>query len=302
MAIKYCGISIPLELSSYEKFRDYVEPKQDVEVKLLSGVEVNRDFRGRILSVNHYAPNKELMKQVFYQGMNVSNINYYSHDRLCAKEEYQDEKLISKTVYNKNGVAAYTIKYDYVREKLTCISKITGKNEIVIKYLYDELDRIITRKIFVDLQLISQQEYSYDVLDRITEYRDENQEIFVKNISTKNELLSYSITDKIGNEILIENHFTEYGYQNTVVTLNGHSITVSDTSYVDNIMLKKPYASDEDLDLIISSLMKQSIQSKRTDYQDILNRKTMGLIDTNIQVKSLPISIRKRVLFNIAVR
>ncbi len=302
MTIEYCGISLPQELSGYGKFTDLIEPKPDVEVKLLSGVEVNRDFRGRILSVNYYAPNQDLMKQIFYQGMYVSNINYYSHDRLCAKEEYQDEKLMSKTIYSKNGVAAYTIKYEYEREKLTRVSKTTRENEIEVKYLYDELDRIIARKIFVDLRLISQQEYNYDILDRIKEYKDENQRIVVKNVSPKNELLSYTITDKIGNEILIVNHFTEYGYQNTDVTLNGHSITVNDTSYVDNVMLKKPYASDEDLDLIISSLMRQSIQTRRTDGQAVLAKKTMGLIDRNIELKTLPISIRKRVLFNIVAR
>ena len=65
-------------------------------------------------------------------------------------------------------------------------------------------------------------------------------------------------------------------------------------------MLKKPYATEDDLDLIISNLMKPSIQTQRVD--DVLTKKTAGLIDSTIQVKTLPISIRKRVLFNIVSR
>ena len=301
MTIEYFGLTLPPELSDYGTFQNLTEP--DVEVELMSEVEVNRDLRGRILSVNYYSPNQELIKQKFYHGMSVSYINYYSQNRLCSKEEYDEDRLVTKTVYHKNGSMAYEIKYEYEKAKLSHISKRTSENEIVIKYVYDELDRIISRKIYLDNRPVSEQKYNYDILDRIKEYKDENQRIVVKNVSAKNELLSYSITDKIGNEIEINNHFTEYGYTDTEITLNGHSITVNDTSYVDNVMLKKPYASDDDLDLIISSLMKHSMPSVvRTDSMDVLNRKSMGLIDKNIQIKTLPISIRKRVLFNIACR
>ena len=295
-----CGITLPEELSSFKKLLETNEEQIDVDLEMPSGIKVNKDSRGRIQSVCYYSPNGELSKQVFYEGINISFINYYKNELITSKEVYEGALLTKKSIFKKNGSEAYNITYRYVNDRPVEICKTTISNKISINYKYDQLGRIIMRKVIVDDTVLSEQKYVYDILNRILGYQDKNQKIFIKDFSEKNELLSYTITDKIGNEIIIDNHFTEYGYADTKITLNGHSVTVNDTSYVDNVMLKKPYATEDDLDLIISNLMKPSIQTQRVD--DVLTKKTAGLIDSTIQVKTLPISIRKRVLFNIVSR
>ena len=198
-------------------------------------------------------------------------------------------------VQNKNNII------DIKNNRITEICKESKKQKAVVKYEYDSIGRIISRTVVLNESHSFHQTYRYDILDRVIEYKDENQHIVVNNISKKNELLSYSITDKIDNEILVTNHFTELGYINTEFTLNGHSTTVKDTSYVDNVMLKRPCANEDDLDLIISGLYNCSANMPRnTDKEDIVRRNSMSLIDKNIELKTLPISIRKRVLYNIA--
>ena len=67
-------------------------------------------------------------------------------------------------------------------------------------------------------------------------------------------------------------------------------------------MLKKPSASDEDLDLIISNLFNQTDDKSYTrELSTVVNKHSMGLIDKNIENRTLPISLRKRMLYNLVM-
>ena len=300
MSSEICGIRLPKALEEYEILNGdaKISPVVPCNENINSDVRVNRDSRGRILSVGYYSAWGELEKLVFYSGMSITRINYYKGDRLCKVENFENEKVVNKIVYKKDGQIAFEIDYKFADENLIEINKNVNGSRFIIGYKYDDLDRIVKRSVFVNGEKRTVQEYSYDVLNRIKSYKDENQEIVVQNISTKNELISYTITDKIGNNINVENHFTECGYVSTDMVLNGHGITVSDTSYVDNVMLKKPNATDEDLDLIIANLFKAEPKAETNTFSDSVEKKSMGLIDQNIQTSTLPISIRKRLLLN----
>ena len=295
--------SIPQELISYSKVLDeIINFNSDIDIS--SGAEINRDSRGRIVSANFYSADNELYKQIYFDGDYINAIHYYRNDKLFCKEVFDAGYLNSKYFYKKDSSLAYEIHYTYNKAHLLeSLCKKNFEREITVTYSYDSLDRIVKRKIFLNSKLLTSQQYSYDALNRVVEYKDENQRIVVKNISRKNELISYSITDKIENEIIITNHFTETGYVDTEFTLNGHSTTVKDTSFADNIMLKKPFTSEDDLDLIISGLYNSSSSIiNKPDKNDIISRNSMSLIDSNIELKTLPISIRKRVLYNIAMK
>ena len=295
--------SIPQELISYSKVLDeIINFNSDIDIS--SGAEINRDSRGRIVSANFYSADNELYKQIYFDGDYINAIHYYRNDKLFCKEVFDAGYLNSKYFYKKDSSLAYEIHYTYNKAHLLeSLCKKNFEREITVTYSYDSLDRIVKRKIFLNSKLLTSQQYSYDALNRVVEYKDENQRIVVKNISRKNELISYSITDKIENEIIITNHFTETGYVDTEFTLNGHSTTVKDTSFADNIMLKKPFTSEDDLDLIISGLYNSSSSIiNKPDKNDIISRNSMSLIDSNIELKILPISIRKRVLYNIAMK
>ncbi len=68
-------------------------------------------------------------------------------------------------------------------------------------------------------------------------------------------------------------------------------------------MLKKPYTTEDDLDIIISSLFTgMDTSTSRTDYSDVLSSNAMGLIDRSIEIRTLPISLRKRALYNTLVK
>lgn len=295
MIENYHGLPIPEEISNFIKG---TIPEYDISVD--SEVEVNRDSRGRIISVTYYSG--DIAKQVFYEGQVFTRINKYHNKQLYSQEEFKDGKRVSKEVYNKDKSLAFRIDYEFdERNQIIGIYKKTPEHRMGVKYLYDTLDRIVGRNIYLDGQSVASQGYNYDVLNRVVEYTDNNQRIVVKSVSQKNELLSYVITDKMGNEISVKNRFTETGYSETEISLNGHSTTVRDTSYADNVMLKKPYTSEYDLDLIISNLFKPDKTTRRTEYNNILSNNSMGLIDSNIELRTLPISIRKRILYNIAV-
>ncbi len=300
--------SIPQELISYKKILDTVincEDKENGLFTISSQAVLNRDARGRLVSAGFYNVDNELYKQVFFNGDNIESINYYRNDRLTCREFYEANKVCSKYLYKKDGSCVYEYHYGYdALNRTNSICRKCLNNEVLAAYEYDSIDRIISRKIYLNKDLILNQSYGYDVLNRVTEYSDENQTIFVSGISNKNELLSYTITDKMENKIIITNHFTCTGYLNTEYTLNGHSVTVVDKSFVDNIMLKKPVSNEDDLDLIISGLCNNSRVNSclPMEKESVAVHNSMSLIDKNIELKILPISIRKRVLYNIAMK
>ena len=68
-------------------------------------------------------------------------------------------------------------------------------------------------------------------------------------------------------------------------------------------MLKKPRANEDDLDLIVSKLLSKNVLSLcNTDKTKTAEMHAQDIIDENIKIKTLPISIRKRILYNISMK
>lgn len=302
MVRDYCCVSIPLELSCYKKVQKIIsEEPAPIKCTLEANVKVNQSLRGGIESVEYFMDNSTT-KKVFYCGSSIKKICYYKKQELYLQEEYFEEKLVKKFSYNAD-ILISTTRYKYDDKGRICeLKKNVNKDEYVALYGYDDLGRVNSRKINVNNKLLIDQYYRFDILDRISEYIDGNQRIKVKKIDRNNRLISYVITDKIGNEINVTNRFTDSSYLSTDVSLNGHVTTICDTSYVDNVMLKKPYTDENDLDLIISNLM--SIKTTESNSEDLDSKVNIqnsnDINNAGIKLRSLPISMRKRVLYNIA--
>ena len=292
-------ITVPEDLRCYKKSSDYFcEQKNNYEY--ISEIKIIRNQSEQIESVEYYE-NGELVKSVIYKTSSVIANRYFKFGYLYLEEEFSSyPKVSSKSFYKKDGNLSFRIEYEYNRQdKITGIKKLKNNTEYLVKYGYDELDRVNSRKIYVNSDLLCEQKYRYDILDRVVEYRDANQTISINQISTQGELISYKIIDRIGNEIIVNNLFSKNGYSCTKVTVNGYSSNIKDESYVDNIMLKKPYTTEDDLDLIISQLLKPANINNRTERNDVVDKNVDSIIEKNIEYKTLPISIRKRILFNI---
>ncbi len=266
------------------------------ELNFSSDVEVVRNSEGKISALKFYSPDRDLIKSLCYDGSKILQINYYRQNLLYSSDKYNNSLIMEKTVYRKTGSVAYTITYEYNKEKrISRICKKTLNREFLVGYRYDTFGRILEKNISFNGKQTTKQEYRYDVLDRVTEYKDGKQKILVDKISQKNELISYTITDNIGNVISVENHFADCGYICTTLMVNGHSTSINDLSYVDNVMLKKPYATEDDLDIIISNLF---TGMDAVTQRPASSNNAMGLIDANIENRALPISLRKRALYN----
>ena len=233
------------------------------------------------------------MKRVIYNGSSIVAIQHYRNNSLYITEDYKDNLIVTKKIYDKLGKVISKIYYEYDRQNnLTGICKLQDFSQYRIQYGYDELQRVNSRKIWINTEVVEEQKYKYDILDRIIEYSDLNQSILVKKISENNDLLAYTITDKIGNEISITNHLIAGEYIKTEILLNGHSMEIKDYSYLDNIMLKKPYISEDDLELVISNLLKTEIEDKATQRIN-KNDTTNTIINKSIDTARQSIPLRK---------
>ncbi len=259
------------------------------------------DSWGRVTSASYYSTNNQLIKQEFYVGEKLSKIDYYHKGVLYKTELYNAGIISSKIVYKKDGSEAYCIKYnDSGRVKDIYAQK---DNKYLVSYEYDKYARIISRKWYINDTLKTVQMYCYDDLNRITEYKDNNQTIEVSEYGKKHELIAYTITDKIGNKIFIKNNFSESGYVDSEITSGYEHFVIKDISYAHNIMLRKPRTSDDDLDFIIANLFNsEPATTNRTEFNDIISRTTPGLNKNSISPKVLPISIRKRVLYDLLAK
>ena len=292
MLNSYYKLSVPEELVAYYNVTSPVSRMSDKSYQFDSDLIVCRDARGCVTSVKYLTPDKELLKEVFYKGESVCKINHYRANKLYSTEGYKEGLLVLKFIFKASGHLAYSIEYEYRDGNMTSIRKKCDGRDILIEYHYDDFGKISERVIYLNNTPILEQNYNYDNLGRIVEYSDNNQHIEVYKISDKHELISYEITDKMGNVITIENHFTESGYVCTDLIVNGHSAQVKDTSYVDNIMLKKPYTSEDDLDFIIANLF------QREDTAHTKNE--TGTVGNVIEQRVLPLSMRKRLLYSMA--
>ncbi len=295
------GVSVPQELMQFRKTYASQTTKLETLQNYDYGVKIVKNDKGEIDSVLYYSDDNELQKQVCYSASEISSIKYYSNGRIVSLEEYKEGRVLSKLKYNKACFVISRLDYEYNRSGyITKIKKKKNDNFCSVEYTYDDFKNINSRKVSVGTEVILYQKYRYDILGRIVEYSDDNQTISIHKMGTKNELISYTIIDKIGNKTSVNNHYAGSEYIRTDVSLNGHVLSIKDSSYVDNVMLKKPYTTEDDLDLIISNLFRATAENctKRKTAEEC----SSDMVSDNIQSRVLPISIRKRLLYNIAVQ
>ncbi len=305
-------ISIPAEMQQFQKVIDILDENRTDESVKDFGVKIIKDNEGNISCTAYYDNDGELLKKIFYSGAAVESVEIYRNHYLYSKENYTNGNIRKKIIYNSYGKIISTIVYEYNRQdKITSIRKTSDNKRYLVEYGYDELSRVNSRSVKIDSEVIAEQYYRYDILDRIVEYKDKNQTILVDKVNTNNELVSYTIFDKIGNTIVVKNKYLYTEYIGSEIDLNGHKTTVKDKSYVDNVMLKKPFTSVDDLDFTISNLTSE----KRADLSSCTTKRNNNpndimdfIINDNKQIKPppltkeniLPISIRKRLLLEIA--
>ena len=299
MTETYLGISIPDELKQFKK--NIVIP-DNTEAKVFRndfGVKVVKDKYGNPTHAEYYSDTGELLKKIFYNGSAISTIEHYRNFILYSQEEYRDGLIYRELTYNNCGEIISTIKYSYNnKDKIISIKKSVKNNRYDVEYGYDELMRVNSRILKCNNEIFETQKYRYDILDRIVEYQDNNQLITVHKINQNNCLISYTITDNAGNTIVVKNKFLCSEYIGTELDLNGHMTTVHDKSYVDNLVLKKPTTTKDDLDFAMSGLFKKrqdvkqsNFVTKRISNQDIIEK----IIGDRVLSKNnvLPISMRK---------
>lgn len=299
MANNYISISIPSELKQFEKIVKVISSNDETEEfsKNDFGVKLIKNDEGQVSEALYYSNTGDLLKKIFYSGSSIYRIEYYRDNKMRVLESYTMGKLLNKCIYDKFGQLYCTFNYEYHQKDLiTSIKKIVKDKHYKVEYEYDDCNRINCRILILNSQILDTQKFKYDVIDRIIEYKDNNQEIKVEKINTNNELIKYTISDIIGNKIEIWNKFLCSDYVGTEIELNGHKTSIKDRSYVDNVMLKRPYATEDDLDLAMSCILdkKQLMSVTRTNKQDISD----SILKDRVNDNTLPISIRKLHLIN----
>lgn len=286
---------IPEELEQYKKaeISDEIRDIPGAYSNLLFNIKTVSNKNG-IDYVAYYNQTGEIVKQEYYRGSLITKINKFTNNKLKTSEQYDNGNVIEKQMYDSDEKVVQSVKYLYQKEKIICITKTLPTSEYSINYGYDELDRVNYRKITVNDIIFGEQHYRFDILDRTIEYKDYNQKITVHQVNNKNQLLSYTITDSAGNEINVQNTYIDTGYVSSDISVNGHVVTVADSCYADNVMLKRPYAKDDDIDLVISQLFsaRKTATERKLKTIDI----TEYLIGKNLKTQILPISIRKHKL------
>ena len=307
MGKEYLGIPIPEELQQFKK--NMVCPKNENNVVQMSnfGVKVVKDALGNPMHSEYYSESGELLKKIFYKGSSISTIEHYRNSMLYSQEEYKEGLLSRELTFNYYGEIITTIRYNYNKNnQITAVRKAVKEARYDVEYGYDELNRVNSRILKYNNEVIEEQKYRYDILDRVIEYSDRNQFITVHKVNQYNDLICYTIADNAGNTIAVVNKFLCNEYIGTELDLNGHKTTVKDKCYVDNIMLKKPVTTKDDLDFAMSAVMKKmqenntELATKRISEKDIIE-KIIGDNLNQIELKVLPISMRKLQLLDIAV-
>lgn len=298
MEQNYISTSIPIELRQYQKTVETIKAVTENKVSSADfGVKIVTNSEGNVSEAHYYSDTGDLLKKIFYKGSSVSRIEYYRYKKIRSEEIYSAGKIHKKTIYNRAGEQVSIISYEYNKKNtISAIKKSVKNRQYAVIYGYDELGRANSRTLKLNEIILETQKFRYDILDRIVEYSDSNQTIKVYKINTDNELISYTITDKIGNNIEITNKFFCSEYLGTDIDLNGHKTTVEDRIYLDNVMLKKPYPSEDDMDLAMSAILNQNNVTpiKKEHDNDVLEE----LIQQKLKQHALPITVRKMQLIN----
>ncbi len=253
MTQDYLCITIPEELQKYTKEAEFFEPVCEEKSSKDFGLKPINDTFGNTIGTAYFSDTGELIKKVFYNGNSVKSINNYRNNKLYSQEEFDNGKIIKKILYNTNECKISILKYKYNNDgQIVYIQKQINDKIYSVKYGYDELKRVNSRTICFGQNIITEQTFRYDILDRIVEYKDSNQCIKITKVNQHNDLVSYTITDIIGNKIIVENKFMCSEYIGTDIELNGHKTSIKDRNYINNVMLKKPYTNEDDLDFALS--------------------------------------------------
>ena len=249
-----------LDLGLYNEIKSLTEainePKQ-ASADTNYTVKLSRNTKGAIEKINYYNLNGTLEKSALYNGSDLAKVKVYEKSYSYVEEEWQENKLTSENYFDVNDNLLYKVKYEYSQNKVVKVTKESGDDIFSVSYTYDEFGRVNGRTIVENGTTIAVQKYKYDVIDRITSYEDNTKKLFVWKMSANGELLSYSVVDRNDNERVINNKFDENGYNSTEISLNNIKRNVSDLKYADNIVLKRPYASEDDLILVRSLYAKK---------------------------------------------
>jgi len=288
------GIPIPFELKEHFNTDDtFFEESTEFHVNNKPLLRTIRDKDGLFSSIEYYNLNKELNKKIYFLGGSITKIERFKNGKLIYSKEYNPEngKLSTINSYSGENIILSQIKFSYSRDnRIQKITKIIGNESYGIEYNYDQLYRVNSRKIIINNKIVDEEIFKFDILEKIVEYSNHNLFIYVFEHTKDSKLGKYKIIYK-NNELIINNRFnSENEYTNSEIILNNTKTIKRDIKYLDNIYLKRPYTSPEDVDFIISRYLSSN------DYTN--NNQVKNLYNESIGV--LPISIRKLKLCKMA--
>ncbi len=284
-------LEIPQELKQYQLIS-----KEDTTECLINDILAGylNSNEKHVERAEYYSANGELLKRTLFDGNSVQKEMYFINGRICTEKEFDKNNVSVQKNFDKDGNIICTTLYIYRNRLIISIIKKKHNNEYKISYSYDEAKRIINRSIYINQELVNKQIYCYNRDNRVKEYQDDNQCIKVFEETPQNELVKYVVTDILGNEISVYNHFENSEYIETEITLNGHKTILKDKNYIYNQILQKPDANEEDLDLVILNLYKQV--KTPTKCKNNINIISSFIKNKEAYNNILPITIRKHAL------
>lgn len=286
------NLTIPIELKQYQLFLE--EETDNCLMNDLLGIYLNNnESDDNIERIEYFSATGELLKRSLYESGSIKKEIFFINGRIGSEKEFDKNKVSEKKTYDKKGNIICKTHYIYRNNLVIGIVKKKNNNEYKISYSYDDCKRIINRAIYLNQELIRKQIYSYNNDNRITEYRDETQNIKICESSAQNELIKYIVTDICGNKLEVYNCIENGNYIKSEISLNEHKTVVKDENYVYNSILQKPQANEDDMNLVISTLHKSDNTNTRQENKiDIIS----DFINNNESNNILPINIRKYAL------
>ena len=286
-------VSLPLDLIYekllYENFLKHFEPNNIFSK--------NEEFDGKTKTISYTSKSKNFVKKVKYNHDTSYQVQHLFNGNLLFCIDYKQEKMVKKTVYDKKGTVKSTTNYEYDNfDRLVNIQRLQNSEDIIIKYAYDDLDRIKSKIILRNYNIIDKQVFIYDFFNRVVEYNDSNKKITVKEFLNEDTLISYEIIDAMNKSIIINNKFNDDKYQYTNITIDSITKCVNDKKYLQNIMLEQPKATEDDLDYVVARIFNENLSLTNKKLEDATDK----TIQNNIKTLVLPISMRKHLLYQIA--
>ena len=240
-----------LNLALYNEIRTLTEEvNSNNNVDLNYTAKICRNKKGNIERINYYNKYNKLVKSANYFCSELTNVKTFQKEYAYVEEIWEENKLAGREYRDENDNVLYSVAFEYSKSKITKITQTVGENTFAVEYTYDSYDRVNSRTIYENGQKISTQEFTLDVIDRVISYKDENKKIFVWQMSTVNEIEAYSIVDKNGVERVVKNTFEENEYVGTEITIGNIKRNVIDVKFTDNVIFKKPSATEDDLTMV----------------------------------------------------